>query len=130
MFASRHCILSTPVTLAPRATPSPAVLCVGVWDHVWGRRTSALLKFSAGPTAPLDRLLGDPSTPARTPHVASNQQLTTPPPAAPVQPAVLSPRDARSTIMELRVGHKYRLGRKIGSGSFGDIYIGTNITNG
>eukprot|EP00051_Salpingoeca_urceolata_P004111 m.62722 g.62722 ORF g.62722 m.62722 type:complete len:371 (-) comp13379_c0_seq3:75-1187(-) len=32
--------------------------------------------------------------------------------------------------MELRVGTKYRLGRKIGSGSFGDIYIGTNITNG
>ena len=26
--------------------------------------------------------------------------------------------------MELRVGHKYRLGRKIGSGSFGDIYLG------
>lgn len=32
--------------------------------------------------------------------------------------------------MELRVGSKYRLGRKIGSGSFGDIYIGTDITNG
>jgi len=31
--------------------------------------------------------------------------------------------------MELRVGNKYRLGRKIGSGSFGDIYLGTNITN-
>jgi len=31
--------------------------------------------------------------------------------------------------MELRVGGKYRLGRKIGSGSFGDIYLGTNITN-
>ncbi|KAI1291917.1 Casein kinase I isoform epsilon [Halotydeus destructor] len=30
--------------------------------------------------------------------------------------------------MELRVGNKYRLGRKIGSGSFGDIYLGTNIT--
>ena len=27
--------------------------------------------------------------------------------------------------MELRVGKKYRLGRKIGSGSFGDIYLGT-----
>ena len=27
--------------------------------------------------------------------------------------------------MELRVGEKYRLGRKIGSGSFGDIYSGT-----
>lgn len=32
--------------------------------------------------------------------------------------------------MELRVGKKYRLGRKIGSGSFGDIYLGTNVTNG
>lgn len=28
---------------------------------------------------------------------------------------------------ELRVGGRYRLGRKIGSGSFGDIYLGTNI---
>ena len=27
--------------------------------------------------------------------------------------------------VELRVGNKYRLGRKIGSGSFGDIYLGT-----
>jgi serine/threonine protein kinase len=32
--------------------------------------------------------------------------------------------------MELRVGKKYRLGRKIGSGSFGDIYLGTNVTTG
>ncbi|TNN05389.1 Casein kinase I isoform delta isoform 4 [Schistosoma japonicum] len=31
--------------------------------------------------------------------------------------------------MELRVGNKYRLGRKIGSGSFGEIYLGTDITN-
>ena len=30
--------------------------------------------------------------------------------------------------MELRVGNKYRLGRKIGSGSFGDIYLGTHIS--
>lgn len=29
--------------------------------------------------------------------------------------------------MELRVGGKYRLGRKIGEGSFGDIYLGVNI---
>ena len=29
--------------------------------------------------------------------------------------------------MELRVGGKYRMGRKIGNGSFGEIYIGTNI---
>jgi len=32
--------------------------------------------------------------------------------------------------MELRVGGKFRLGRKIGSGSFGDIYVGTNIQTG
>lgn len=31
--------------------------------------------------------------------------------------------------MELRVGNRYRLGRKIGSGSFGDIYLGTDVTN-
>ena len=29
--------------------------------------------------------------------------------------------------MELRVGGKYRLGRKIGSGSFGDIYLGKSF---
>jgi hypothetical protein len=31
-----------------------------------------------------------------------------------------------SSGLELRVGNKYRLGRKIGSGSFGDIYLGTS----
>jgi len=31
---------------------------------------------------------------------------------------------------ELRVGNKYRLGRRIGSGSFGDIYLGTHIQTG
>jgi hypothetical protein len=43
----------------------------------------------------------------------------------------LSPsRQDEAAKMELRVGKKYRLGRKIGSGSFGDIYLGTNMTTG
>lgn len=32
--------------------------------------------------------------------------------------------------MEVRVGGRYRLGRKIGSGSFGDIYIGCSVATG
>mmetsp|Transcript_14377 Transcript_14377/g.36662 ORF Transcript_14377/g.36662 Transcript_14377/m.36662 type:complete len:368 (-) Transcript_14377:289-1392(-) len=32
--------------------------------------------------------------------------------------------------MELRVGGKYRLGRKIGGGSFGDIFLGSNVQTG
>ncbi|CAE6413366.1 unnamed protein product [Rhizoctonia solani] len=37
---------------------------------------------------------------------------------------------ASSSRMDLRVGGKYRLGKKIGSGSFGDIYLGVNIISG
>lgn len=33
-------------------------------------------------------------------------------------------------LSEIRVGGKYRFGRKIGSGSFGDIYLGTNLVSG
>ncbi|KAJ1432229.1 kinase-like domain-containing protein, partial [Ochromonadaceae sp. CCMP2298] len=33
-------------------------------------------------------------------------------------------------MSELRVGKKYRVGVKIGSGSFGDIYLGTNVSTG
>ncbi len=35
-----------------------------------------------------------------------------------------------STKNEFQVGGKYRLVRKIGSGSFGDIYLGVNLANG
>lgn len=30
-------------------------------------------------------------------------------------------------MQDLRVGNKYRIGRKIGSGSFGDIYLGKTV---
>ena len=30
-------------------------------------------------------------------------------------------------LQDLRVGNKYRIGRKIGSGSFGDIYLGKDV---
>mmetsp|Transcript_34814 Transcript_34814/g.81278 ORF Transcript_34814/g.81278 Transcript_34814/m.81278 type:complete len:332 (-) Transcript_34814:94-1089(-) len=30
-------------------------------------------------------------------------------------------------MVDLRVGGKFRLGRKIGSGSFGEVYLGTNV---
>jgi len=32
--------------------------------------------------------------------------------------------------MEVRVGRRYRVGRRIGSGSFGEIYLGTDIMTG
>lgn len=37
----------------------------------------------------------------------------------------MSSSQFRRPKVELRVGGKYRLGRKLGSGSFGDLYLGT-----
>lgn len=33
-------------------------------------------------------------------------------------------------LMELRVARRFRVGPKIGSGSFGEIYAGTNVHTG
>ena len=38
--------------------------------------------------------------------------------------------DVSTHAGELIVGDKYRVLEKIGSGSFGDIYLGVNVTNG
>lgn len=35
-----------------------------------------------------------------------------------------------SSMPDIRIAGKYRLGRKIGSGSFGDLYLGTHIQTG
>jgi len=43
---------------------------------------------------------------------------------------VFNTQHTNMSSQDLRVGNKYRIGRKIGSGSFGDIYLGTNIISG
>ena len=42
----------------------------------------------------------------------------------------LATSSGSGTSKEFQVGGKYRLVRRIGSGSFGDIYLGVNVTNG
>lgn len=47
-----------------------------------------------------------------------------------VHPATVRPPikdNITDCMQDLRVGNKYRIGRKIGSGSFGDIYLGKDV---
>ncbi|KAB5592173.1 CK1/CK1/CK1-D protein kinase [Ceratobasidium theobromae] len=70
--------------------------------------------------------MSDPATPDVdvVDNIVDNEQ----PPELPTT-ADLNPSSS-SSRMDLRVGGKYRLGKKIGSGSFGDIYLGVNIISG
>ncbi|KFY24256.1 hypothetical protein V491_02223 [Pseudogymnoascus sp. VKM F-3775] len=45
-------------------------------------------------------------------------------------PTDFQPNSVESRLSELCVGKKYLIGRKIGSGSFGEIYFGKNIISG
>ncbi|KNE69454.1 CK1/CK1/CK1-D protein kinase [Allomyces macrogynus ATCC 38327] len=57
-----------------------------------------------------------------------------PRPAAPSRPSLFRYSDSVLTALFSstvdRIGNKYRLGRRIGGGSFGEIYLATNILNG
>ncbi|KAJ3056830.1 serine/threonine protein kinase [Rhizophlyctis rosea] len=74
--------------------------------------------------------------PAQTPTLLSpmqapvQKQAPAQQPTRPAQQHVSAQQGPRHPLMDLRVGNKYRIGSKIGSGSFGDIYLGTKIING
>ncbi len=36
----------------------------------------------------------------------------------------LGPAGPPAQLLDIRIGNRYKIGRKIGSGSFGDIYLG------
>lgn len=46
------------------------------------------------------------------------------------QPGSSSSSSSKFSKGDLRVGARFRLGRKVGSGSFGDIYLGENVQTG
>lgn len=72
--------------------------------------------------------------PSASAHGASMGMASVPVVTAPLSAAnaagMGSSSSSSSGKPELRVGGRYRLGRKIGSGSFGDIYLGSNINTG
>ncbi|RXG45345.1 hypothetical protein VDGE_02638 [Verticillium dahliae] len=109
----------------------------------WRRRRPAY-HANSGPSSPGSRWIlsrhGDPSTaskPVQPPtfgrhpfgFVLTNREIRV---SRYLQRDKIQPAAATKlmTTMDLRVGNKYRIGRKIGSGSFGDIYLGTNIISG
>lgn len=49
---------------------------------------------------------------------------------APATPPAAAAASPPPTALEGHVGRKYRVGHKIGSGSFGEIYFGTNVATG
>ncbi|WBW71038.1 serine/threonine protein kinase (CK1 family) Hhp2 [Schizosaccharomyces osmophilus] len=43
---------------------------------------------------------------------------------------MIKTKQEKMSVVDIKIGNKYRIGRKIGSGSFGQIYLGLNVVNG
>ncbi|KAF8711933.1 kinase-like protein, partial [Rhizoctonia solani] len=110
-------------------TPRPGLFCpIKVFVAFSLQLSLPLLRFLFAPVAdsfsltpPLLYIICPSDKPLTKSLLVQPPQLPT---TADINPS------ASSSRMDLRVGGKYRLGKKIGSGSFGDIYLGVNIISG
>ena len=86
--------------------------------------SSTLIQSSTAPKASSSTLIQTSQMSHPVPVAAAGQQEMT---SGAVSSSSSSSYNSKP---ELRVGGRFRLGRKIGSGSFGDIYLGENMNTG
>ncbi|KAF8683170.1 kinase-like protein [Rhizoctonia solani] len=110
-------------------TPRPGLFCpIKVFVAFSLQLSLPLLRFLFAPVADSFSLTPPLLYIIRPSDKPLTKSLLVQPPQLPTT-ADINP-SASSSRMDLRVGGKYRLGKKIGSGSFGDIYLGVNIISG
>uniref|UniRef100_A0A8R1DW40 non-specific serine/threonine protein kinase n=1 Tax=Caenorhabditis japonica TaxID=281687 RepID=A0A8R1DW40_CAEJA len=108
------------VAFATSVQPDPALIAASSglnWPPIDPNTIAALAQAQLASSHAQFVSLALTLDPTLLSHFLATQQL----------PPVPQPLVHRKAEMELRVGNRFRLGRKIGSGSFGDIYLGQNI---